>query len=77
MEKELSHGKMVGNTRVNTLMTKSMVMVFSTGQMEESMMVSGKTESNMELAHTHQHQELRKKVNGSLERELNGFEFRK
>ena len=40
-EKEFSRGPMVASMKVNTLMTKSKVMVFFTGQMVDSMMDTG------------------------------------
>ena len=47
--KEFSHGLTAENTKVATLMTRSMVMVSSIGQIIENTTVSGKMANNMVL----------------------------
>lgn len=50
MERDVTHGKTVGNMKENTLTTKNMDMVYIPGQMVVNTMETGKMESNMERA---------------------------
>ena len=70
--REYSHGLTEENMKVTTLMTKKKVVVFSYGQMEESTMESGSTESNtVSESITLQRVKLRKE-NGKKARESDG-----
>ena len=53
MDRVFTHGKMAGNMMVIINKTKSMDLVFTIGQMEESMKGNGQVESNMEKGFIH------------------------
>jgi hypothetical protein len=72
---EFSHGLMEEDMRVNILMIRKRVMVFSSGQTAESTKDSGQMVNNMESEHTLPHQAKLKKENGLKAKESIGFEI--
>jgi hypothetical protein len=66
-------GLMVENTMENISMIKSKVMVFSHGQMEGNMKVIGIMENNMDREFITLQKGRQRRVNGKMEKELDGF----
>lgn len=73
MDMVFSHGKMVRNMKDSLSMIREKDKVSSTGKMEESMMVCGKMENNMEGVHLQQKMEIREQVNGTKVEKQSGY----
>ena len=67
-----SHGRTEGNTKDNTLMTRSMGTENSFGLMEDSIRVSGRMVVNTERESIEEVMESREKVNGKTARKSDG-----
>jgi hypothetical protein len=61
---EFSHGQIIEDTKVNTMMIRKKAMVYSSGPTEEDMKESGRMASSMELECTQVLQASKEKVNG-------------
>lgn len=72
MGKVFIPGKMEESMMETMLWIKSMVMGYTSGQMEENMKVNGRMENNMEKANTLQLMEKLEEESGEMAKELNG-----